>query len=245
MISLRPHNLGILRFCSSPCKWEIGVAEELTSEEMGKMVQNPELLDNPRDGVYRADAAPSPWYESFPFMRWVDQFLMKPDAWMAPLPSIQILAFSEPCALFVSSYPSFGCVSYPTFCKFMEGHDASAPWPKEHQQQQAVASEEQEKVFQGYAASRKAGEEVKEDATCKPQRKHKYFLILVAKHAPRSARESRKPCSCQCGDPAQKGLERDVLAHQVRRNQYKMERAMAKEKKNDKEKKKKKKKCQM
>eukprot|EP00965_Chrysotila_dentata_P104222 3441766-Pleurochrysis_carterae.AAC.1 len=82
--------------------------------------------DCPRDGTYSADTSISPWYEGFPFMRWVDQFLLKPDAWATALPSIPILTHVlEPCALFVSSYPSFGCVSYPTFCKFMEGHDAS------------------------------------------------------------------------------------------------------------------------
>eukprot|EP00965_Chrysotila_dentata_P012844 424519-Pleurochrysis_carterae.AAC.1 len=87
--------------------------------------------DCPRDGTYTVDSSISPWYEGFPFMRWVDQFLLKPDAWATALPSIPVLTYAEPCALFVSSYPSFGRVSYPTFCKFMEGHDASLVRPKE------------------------------------------------------------------------------------------------------------------
>eukprot|EP00965_Chrysotila_dentata_P064473 2137591-Pleurochrysis_carterae.AAC.1 len=65
-------------------------------------------------------------------MHWVDQFLLKPGAWTTALPLIPILTYSEPCALFVSScYPSFGYVFYPTFCKFMEAHDASMVRPKE------------------------------------------------------------------------------------------------------------------
>eukprot|EP00965_Chrysotila_dentata_P192575 6175260-Pleurochrysis_carterae.AAC.2 len=105
MLSLAPHNLGILPFLSNPCKWEIGVADELRPEEVGRMVQipsycpkarivivlaqcryelpsSPHLVkrDNLWDGVYRADAFASPWYEGFSFMRWVDQFLMKPDS---------------------------------------------------------------------------------------------------------------------------------------------------------------------
>eukprot|EP00965_Chrysotila_dentata_P183775 6068179-Pleurochrysis_carterae.AAC.5 len=58
---------------------------------------------------------------------------MKPDAWVDPLPSIPFSStYSEPCALFVLSYPSFGCVSYTTFCKFMHGrgNDMSASRPR-------------------------------------------------------------------------------------------------------------------
>eukprot|EP00965_Chrysotila_dentata_P180789 5967708-Pleurochrysis_carterae.AAC.1 len=57
-------------------------------------------------------------------MRWVDQFLIKPDAWMQPLPVPSIILRGEPCAVFLSSYPSFGCLSYPTFCQFM----GDEPW---------------------------------------------------------------------------------------------------------------------
>eukprot|EP00965_Chrysotila_dentata_P095331 3151025-Pleurochrysis_carterae.AAC.1 len=62
-------------------------------------------------------------------MRWVDQFLMKPDAWMEPLPVPPIFLRSEPCAVLLSSYPSFGCVSYPTFCQFM-GDESWAARPR-------------------------------------------------------------------------------------------------------------------
>eukprot|EP00965_Chrysotila_dentata_P100956 3334477-Pleurochrysis_carterae.AAC.4 len=156
LISLTPHNLGVLRFRNNPCKWKIVTADELLApEELGKLVQilsccpkariiiivacqseppvSPHWVkrDRPRDGAYRADSTSSPWYEGFPFMRWVDQFLLKPDAWATALPSIPILTYSEPCALFVWSYPSLGCVSCPTFCVLMEGHEASAVRPKE------------------------------------------------------------------------------------------------------------------
>eukprot|EP00965_Chrysotila_dentata_P175831 5804007-Pleurochrysis_carterae.AAC.1 len=48
-------------------------AYSLSAAELGVMVDS--------------SASTSPWYQGFPFMRWVDQFLMKPDAWMDPLRS--------------------------------------------------------------------------------------------------------------------------------------------------------------
>eukprot|EP00965_Chrysotila_dentata_P110048 3636356-Pleurochrysis_carterae.AAC.1 len=54
---------------------------------------------------------------------------MKPDAWMEPLPVPPIFLRGEPYAVLLSSYPSFGCVSYPTFCQFM-GDEAWAARPR-------------------------------------------------------------------------------------------------------------------
>eukprot|EP00965_Chrysotila_dentata_P059030 1959090-Pleurochrysis_carterae.AAC.1 len=48
MVSLTPHNLGILRFRSNPCTWEIATADELTPEELGKLVQIPSCLSEAR-----------------------------------------------------------------------------------------------------------------------------------------------------------------------------------------------------
>eukprot|EP00965_Chrysotila_dentata_P042499 1409602-Pleurochrysis_carterae.AAC.1 len=43
---------------------------------------------------------------------------------MEPLPVPPIILRGEPCAMFLSSYPSFGCLSCPTFCRFM----GDEPW---------------------------------------------------------------------------------------------------------------------
>eukprot|EP00965_Chrysotila_dentata_P178858 5906228-Pleurochrysis_carterae.AAC.1 len=85
MVSLTPYDLGInMRLRSNPCKWEIGVADELAPEELEKLVQIPSCCleariiiivacqseppvsphwvkkDRPRDGAYRADSTTSP-----------------------------------------------------------------------------------------------------------------------------------------------------------------------------------------
>eukprot|EP00965_Chrysotila_dentata_P000788 24978-Pleurochrysis_carterae.AAC.1 len=59
------------------------------------------------DGRFLVDSSTStsPWYQGFPFMRWVNQFLMKSDAWMEPLPVAPIFLRGEPCAVLLSSYP--------------------------------------------------------------------------------------------------------------------------------------------
>eukprot|EP00965_Chrysotila_dentata_P106613 3521370-Pleurochrysis_carterae.AAC.1 len=104
-------DLGVLRFWRAPCRWEICSAEDLNSTDIGKMVRIPGCYaearlmivlacpsmppndanwvkrEGHRDGDYHAEphAASSPWYQGLPFMRWVDQFLMQPNAWVAPL----------------------------------------------------------------------------------------------------------------------------------------------------------------
>eukprot|EP00965_Chrysotila_dentata_P111650 3691889-Pleurochrysis_carterae.AAC.1 len=48
MTALTPQNIGILRFRSNPCTWEITVADELTQEELGRMIQIPSCLSEAR-----------------------------------------------------------------------------------------------------------------------------------------------------------------------------------------------------
>eukprot|EP00965_Chrysotila_dentata_P208376 6184653-Pleurochrysis_carterae.AAC.1 len=137
--------LGILRFKHGPCRWEIVEADDLSAADVRKLVEIPGFCPQAQvmvvlvscslppedqewvkryftaDGGFLAEssASTSPWYQGFPFMRWVDQFLMKPDALMEPLPLPSSFLRGESCAVFLSSYPSFGCLSYPTFCQFM------------------------------------------------------------------------------------------------------------------------------
>eukprot|EP00965_Chrysotila_dentata_P165265 5457135-Pleurochrysis_carterae.AAC.1 len=48
---------------------------------------------------------------------------------MEPLPVAPIFLRGEPCPVLLSSYPSFGCVSYPTFRQFM-GDESWAARPR-------------------------------------------------------------------------------------------------------------------